>query len=117
MPTLVDDRGRLFGRINLIDAAVGAFVVLLVPLGYSAFLLFRPARPAITSVEHAQITLIEERAAGGTHVEGKLKVHGTGLRPTLRAAIGSHEAVGFLFQTPRTADVLFGDLPVGTYDL
>ena len=44
-------------------------------------------------------------------------MHGTGLRPTLRAAIGDHDAVGFLFETPTTADVLFGDLGAGTYDL
>jgi Domain of unknown function (DUF4330) len=117
MMAVLDDRGRLFGRINLIDAAVGAFVVLLLPIAYGAFLLFRPARPTITSVDPAQITYIEERAAGGTRVEGKLKVHGTALRPTLRAMIGTQEAVGFLFETPAAADVLFGEIASGTHDL
>ena len=30
--TIIDERGRLFGRLNAIDAVVGAFVLLLIPL-------------------------------------------------------------------------------------
>jgi len=114
---VIDDRGRLLGRVNLVDAAIVLFALLLVPIAYLTLLLFRPAKPAITSVDRAQITYIEERAAAGTTVEGKLKVHGSGLRPTLRARIGDRDAVGFLFETPTSADVLFGDIPPGTYDL
>ena len=36
---LIDDSGRLFGKINLIDAAVGVVTLLLIPLGYSARVL------------------------------------------------------------------------------
>ena len=117
MTALVDERGRLFGRINLVDAAIGAFVVVLIPLAYGTILLFRPSKPTITSVDHAQMTNVEERAGGGTRIDGKLKVHGTGLRPTLRATIGQQDAVGFLFETPSSADVLFGGLAPGTHDL
>src|SRR5207249_8290872 len=87
MTAVVDQRGRLFGRINLVDAAIGAFVVVLIPLAYATVLLFRPSKPTITSVDHTQMTNVEERAGGGTRLDGKLKIHGTGLRPTLRATI------------------------------
>jgi hypothetical protein len=85
---LVDDRGRLFGRLNLVDAAIGVFVLVLIPLGYMAFLLFRSSKPVIASVDPAPLTYIEDRASGGTQVSGKLKVRGSGLQPVLRATIG-----------------------------
>ncbi len=114
---LVDRDGRVFGRVNLFDAILIAFVVLLVPLGYAAFLLFRTPSPRITSVEPAQLTYIEDRAAGGTELAGKLKVHGENLRPVLRAMIGNQQAVAYIFETPNSADVLFGNMPQGSYDL
>jgi hypothetical protein len=117
MSTVLDAKGRLFGRINLVDAAIAAFVIVLIPIAYATMLLFRPASPHITSVDRAQITNVEERAGGGTQIEGKLKVHGTALRPTLRATIGSRDAVGFIFETPTSADVIFGDVAAGTHDL
>ena len=117
MTPVVDERGRLFGRINLVDAAIGAFVIVLIPLAYGTVLLFRPSKPTITSVDHAQMTNVEERAGGGTRIDGKLKIHGTGLRPTLRATIGEQDAVGFLFETPSSADVLFGAIRPGIHDL
>ena len=114
---IVDAQGRLFGRINLVDAAIGGFVVLLLPVAYATYLLFRPPSPTITSVEPARVTLIEERAAQGTRLGGKLKVRGTGLRPVLRAKVGSTDAVAFIFETPTSADVLYGTLPPGRHDL
>lgn len=114
---IVDKDGRLFGRVNLIDAAVGAFVALLLPVAYASYVLFRPPKPEISSVEPAQLTMIEERAAQGTELAGKLKVRGSGLRPVLRAKIGDTDAVAFIFETPSSADVLFGAVPSGTHDL
>jgi hypothetical protein len=114
---IVDGDGRLFGRINLFDAAVLAFAVLLIPIAYAAFLLFRAPTPKITSVEAAPITFIEDRAAGGSDLRGKLKVRGTGLRPVLRAAIGVHPAIAYIFENPTSADVLYGNLEPGSYDL
>jgi hypothetical protein len=114
---LVDDRGRLFGRLNLVDAAIGVFVLVLIPLGYMAFLLFRSSKPVIASVDPAPLTYIEDRASGGTQVSGKLKVRGSGLQPVLRATIGDRAAIAFIFESPASADVLFGDLAEGTHDL
>lgn len=117
MTLVVDDRGRLFGRLNLVDAAIGLFVLVLIPVAYLAFLLFRTPKPVISSVEPAPLTYIEDRASGGTQVSGKLKVRGSGLQPVLRAMIGDRAAIAFIFESPASADVLFGDLAEGTHDL
>jgi len=117
MSSVIDREGRVFGRVNLFDAALILFAVVLVPVAYAAFLLFRAPAPRITSVEPAQLTYVEDRAAGGTELSGKLKVRGTGLRPILRAVIGDQAAVAFIFESPSSADVLFGNLPVGAHDL
>ena len=113
----IDDQGRVFGRINLLDAAIGLLVLILIPLAYVAFLLFRTPRPRITAVTPAQLTYIEDRAAGGSDLSGKLKVFGSGLRPVLRASIGTQEALAFIFESPASADVLFGNIEPGTHDL
>jgi len=115
--TLIDQNGRVFGRFNLIDAAVVAFVVVLLPIGYATFLLFRPARPVIDSVERVAVTREEQRVAGGSYLSAKLKVKGSGLNPLLRAQIGSTAAMGFVFESPNSADVLVGLVPEGTHDL
>jgi hypothetical protein len=115
--TIINPDGRVFGRINLFDAAVLAFAVLLLPLAYVSFLLFRTAPTRITSVEPAPLTFIEDRAAGGSELRGKLKIHGTGLRPVLRAMIGAKAAIAYIFENPTSADVLYGALEPGSYDL
>jgi hypothetical protein len=117
MTAIIDRDGRVFGRFNLFDAALVAFVVVLIPVAYFAYLLFRVPAPRITSVQPAQLTYIEDRVSGGTELKGKLKVTGTGLRPILRAAIGGQAVVAFIFETPTSADVLFGNMAPGTYDL
>ena len=95
---VIDRDGRVFGRFNLIDAAVAAFVVLLLPIGYATFLLFRPSRPVIDSVTRVEVTKEERRVAGGSLLTAKLKVKGSGFNPLLRAAIGSTSAMGFVFE-------------------
>lgn len=112
-----DERGHLLGRINLLDASIGAIVLVLIPVGYAAFLLFRTPKPAITSVEPAEVTRIEERAGGGSLVAGKLKVRGNGLRPVLRASIDSQPVIAFIFESPTSADVLHGEVGPGAHDL
>lgn len=115
--TIVDDRGRLFGRINLVDAAVLIFVIILLPVAYGAFLLFRPAAPRIDSVAQVNVTKEEVRIANGAPLSAKLKVKGTGFTPLLRASIGGTPAMGFVFENPNSADVLVGEMPMGKHDL
>lgn len=114
---MIDRDGRLFGRINLIDAAAIGLVLFLIPVGYATYLLFRPARPAIESVTRVEVTSEERRVAGGSMLSAKLKVRGSGLNPLLRARVGQHETLGFVFENPNSADVLVGLVPPGRYDL
>ena len=114
---MIDDKGRLFGRFNLVDAAAIAFVIVLLPIGYATYLLFRPSRPVIDSVERFEVTKEELRVAGGAPLTAKLKVRGSGLNPLLRARIGGVDAMGFVFETPNSADVLVGLVPPGRHDL
>jgi hypothetical protein len=115
--TAIDNRGRLFGRINLVDAAVVAFLLVLLPVAYGSYLLFRPARPHIDSVALSVITKEENRIAGGATLTAKLKVKGSGLNPLLRAAIGNSPAMGFVFENPNSADVLVGQVGPNDHDL
>jgi hypothetical protein len=115
--TIVDERGRLFGRINLVDAAVVIFLIALLPVGYGTYLLFRPSAPRIESVAVADLNKEEFRIASGATIATKIKVRGTGFNPLLRAHIGDQRALAFVFENPNSADILVGDMPPGTYDL
>lgn len=115
--TLIDRNGRVFGRFNLVDSALIAFVLLLLPVGYATFLLFRPARPSIDSVTQVAVTDEERRVSGAGLLIGKLKIRGNGFNPMLRARIGDRPAMGFVFETPNSADVIVGVVPPGKHDL
>jgi hypothetical protein len=114
---LVDSRGRIFGRLNIIDVIVIVVVALLVPVAYGAYLLFRPSTPHIDSVTRSTISKEELRIASGSMLSAKLKVRGSGFNPLLRATIGTTPALGFVFEDPTSADVILGPIPAGTYDL
>lgn len=104
---LIDDRGRLFGRINLIDAAVLLAVGVLIPLMYGAYLLFQPDPPRLLGVTPAQIE------PGTLRVE----VKGEHFRPALRVRVGTF-ATRFLMADPETGIVeLPPQLEPGSYDL
>ncbi len=115
--TYVDERGRLFGRVNLVDATVGAVILLLVPLVYGTYLLFKPTVPLIGSVSPSGITREEVRISAGGQLTAKFKVKGEGFTPLLRARIDNVDALAFVFETPNSADVLVGPLPPGAHDL
>jgi hypothetical protein len=105
---LIDDRGRVFGKVNLIDAIVALVMLGLIPLAYVAFLLFRVPVPNITSISPAQV--VENQT-------GSLQVTGDGLRPFLRAKIGTFDTA-FLVQSPTIGEIkLPPKLPAGTYDV
>ena len=104
---LLDGRGRLFGKINLIDAAVALFVIVLVPLGYAAYTLFRTPAPHVTAIKPSSF-----KTTKGEHVV----LEGEHLRPFLRAFAGTKE-VEYLFESPDKAQVALPELPTGTYDL
>jgi hypothetical protein len=106
--SLFDDRGRLFGRLNLIDAAAALLVLALIPLAYASWLLFRAKPPSIDSITPAVVTVGQP----SQHIE----VRGRHLRPFLRAWVGSAKA-GYLFDSADRAVVDVPALAPGTYDL
>src|SRR5689334_13912913 len=106
--SVVDERGRLFGRFNLIDASVVIILVLLLPIGYAAYALFRPPAIRVTAVTPS--TVIKGR-------DMRVRLTGEHLRPYLRAEVGRTQPTRFLIMTPTEAEVTLPDLNPGTYDL
>jgi hypothetical protein len=105
---VLDDHGRLAGRFNLVDAAVAIVLLVLIPIAYGAFLLFRTPTPTIVSVVPA--TVLE----GSTQ---RLEVDGTNLRPFMRVSLNATPAKSFLVGSTKYAFVDLPDLKPGTYDV
>jgi len=106
---VIDERGRLFGKINLIDFALILFVAILIPLSYGAYLLFRTPPPRLIAV--SPNPLIYKKG------EQRVRVTGENLRPFMRATVGKMDARAFLVERRDVAEVVFDDMPVGTYDI
>ena len=104
---LIDDSGRVFGRVNLIDALVLVFVLVLVPLGYGAWRLFRMPAPEVTALEPARVPMGSRQ---------RVYVHGRHLRPYLRAFIGTQK-VPLLIESPTRGEFTVPPLDPGSYDL
>ena len=105
---VIDDRGRLFGKLNLIDAIVMVVAMGLIPLSYGAFMLFREQPPIITSIQPMQVTQGQPNT---------LLLTGEGFRPFLVARLGDFESSGFLVESPTIAEVRMPELLPGSYDL
>ncbi len=112
---VLDERGRLFGRWNLIDAAAFGAVALVILLGYGAFVLFRSPVPIVVSITPAQIFAQQT---------GTLELAGERLRPFLqvrldcgqRAATCESFTTPLLVASPTSAELNVTDLTPGTYD-
>jgi hypothetical protein len=105
---LLDDRGNLFGRINLIDAAMVFVLLWCIPLGYGAFRVFRVPTPEIHGIQPATVV-------AGPDV--RLTIEGRNFRPYLRATVGPTEAQFLLESTTRAEVHVAAELAPGTYDL
>lgn len=110
--SLIDDRGRVFGRVNLIDFLAAVMLLGLIPLGYGGYLLFRVPDPVIATISPDQV--VERR-------DNTLQVTGEHIRPFLEVRFGSGEQArraGFLVQSSTRAEVRVPlELPPGTYDV
>lgn len=120
MPIL-DDNGRLFGRVNLIDAFTLLLVLVLLPVGVATWRVFRVPPPEIVKIEPATV-----------RVDGDLRlgVEGRNLRPYLHAfvapagqppafvdlPINPNEAT-FLLERPTLAELKLPKIEPGAYDL
>jgi len=105
---LIDDEGRIFGKYNLIDVAVGVVLIGIIPMSYGAFVLFRPPEPSLLSIEPTQVT---------TDAPDRVRVAGTYLNPGMRIAIGDGQAATFLVESQESAEIRLPDLEAGTYDI
>ena len=106
--SIIDERGRLFGRLNVVDAAVALLLIAIVPVGYGAYLLFRAPVPKLTGL------------APDAFIQGpnqQTAVHGENLRPYMRVSFGDKQGQNFLFVDPQTAVIPLPDLPPGQYDV
>jgi hypothetical protein len=106
--SLVDDRGRVAGRINLIDALAVALVVLLLPVAYGAYLLFRTPAAKLLTVEPAKLYQ-------GPNL--RVTVNGENLRPFMRVSFDTIQGRTFLIGSTKSAQVDLPDLPPGAYDV
>jgi hypothetical protein len=106
--TLLDDRGRVAGRVNLVDAVAAIVILVLIPVAYGAYLLFRTPPPKMLSVSPAKL------------FEGhnqRVEIEGTNLRPFMRASFNTTPARAFLIGSTKYALVDVPDLKPGTYDV
>lgn len=106
--SIVDERGRLFGRFNLLDAVLLVLFAGLVPLGYAAYALFREQPPRLVSVT-------PDRALQSAVLTLTLK--GENLRPYMRVSADTYQARGFVFKSTTEIEAPFADLPPGVYDI
>jgi hypothetical protein len=106
--TLLDDRGRLAGRVNLVDAVAAIVILVLIPVAYGAYLLFRTPPPKLLSV--SPVRLFEGH-------NQRVEIEGTNLRPFMRASFNTTPARSFLIGSTKYALVDVPDLKPGTYDV
>jgi hypothetical protein len=105
---VVDSRGRVLGRVNLVDALLLLVLVGLVPLAYGAYALFRTPLPALTGVEPPVVA--EETSI-------RLTLRGEHFRPYHRVSFSGHQGRTFEFKSVSEASVEVVSLPPGTYDV
>lgn len=109
---LLDDRGRLFGKVNLIDLAVVAVLVGLMPVAYASWKLFQTPLAVIDTVTPS---VLQPNVA-----KQQIQLTGKNLRPFLRTYVQVPQgsaATTFLFASPDHAVVELPALTPGSFDL
>jgi hypothetical protein len=106
--SIVDDRGRLVGRVNLIDALVAVIILVLLPVSYGAYLLFRTPPPKLTGV-------FPNKLYQGRNL--RVEITGANLRPFMRIAFNTIQGRTFMIGSPKYAQVDLPDLEPGAYDV
>lgn len=105
---LVDGEGRVFGRLNLVDAVFGILALAVIPLLYGAYLMFRTPPPQLTAVEPS--TVIQ---GPNLHVT----VRGENFRPYMRVSFDDTQGHSFIFRNMSEAIVDLNPMPPGVYDV
>lgn len=118
---IIDDRGRLLGRFNLLDLSVTLAIVVLVPMGYVAFRVFRTPSPVITAVTPSALAVDAPR---------RIRLTGEHFRPYLGAFVSktdepysvvnrlpNTQQATFLIETPTLVELALPPVGPGTYDI
>ena len=105
---IVDDRGRVSGRFNAVDVFVFALVIVMIPIAYGAYALFRTPPAKLRAVEPKQFTM-------GPNL--RVRVNGTNLRPFMRVSFNTVQGRTFMIGSTETAEVELPDLEPGVYDV
>jgi hypothetical protein len=106
--SIADDRDRAAGRFNLIDGLVAALILIMIPVAYGSYLLFRTPPARLTSVEPSRL------------YQGKnlrVVVQGENLRPFMRVSFSTIQGRSFLIGSTTSAQVDLPDLEPGVYDV
>src|SRR5438552_7761141 len=105
---IVDDRGRVGGKVNLIDAVIAVVILGLVPVAFGAYLLFRTPEAKLLAVTPATV-----------HQGANLRVTITGqnLRPFMRVTFNGIQGQSFLIGNTTFAIVELPELKPGIYDV
>lgn len=106
--TVLDERGRIAGRFNVVDVCAAIVVLLLVPVAIAAFLLFRTPPPTLATITPK--TLFEGP-------NQRLEIDGTNLRPFMRVSFDTVPANSFLLGSTKYALVDLPALRPGVYDV
>jgi hypothetical protein len=130
--TVIDERGRLFGRLNFIDALVALLGLAIAGFLVVGYLLYRlPPTPMVTTHEPAVLAEMQAQRVRlrGVHFTPYMRAF---LRRTDRSdfvrrsnELESQDAftlmnatrVPFLLESPTLAELEMPPLPAGTYDL
>src|SRR3954466_10732962 len=99
--SIVDERGRLGGKVNLIDAVVAFLILVLIPVAFGSYLLFRTPAATLTAV-------VPPMLYQGANL--RVEVNGQNLRPFMRVRIGSLQGRTFMIGGTRGAMVDLPDL-------
>jgi len=105
---LVDERGRIGGRVNLIDAVVAFLILVLIPIAFGAYLLFRTPPAILTSINPTKLYQ-------GSNL--RVEAIGQNLRPFMRVRFDTLQGKTFMIGGTRGAMVDLPDLGPGVYDV
>jgi hypothetical protein len=105
---IVDDRGRLLGRFNVVDVFVFILVVVMIPMAYAAYALFRAPAAKLTGVEPKQLSMAPN---------ARVRIIGRNLRPYMRVSFNTQQGRTFMIGSTESAEVDLPELEPGTYDL
>ena len=106
--SIVDERGRVAGRINLIDAIAAFALVVLVPVAYGAYLLFRTQPATLRAVQPTKVY---------QGPNARIIIDGENLRPFMRVSFNTVQGRTFLIGSTKSAQVDLPDLEPGVYDV